>query len=309
MKLSSKIYQTLLSIYRILPFRPYWARLIRSLPIDLERVYRDLHFRGVFTVRSKSGKFKIHHLETTIENELFWKGLENSLEDDTIWLWMQLCLKSRIVLDIGANTGVYALIAKTENPNSQVVAFEPSNKIFPKLEANIKLNDIDIRCEQIALSNSNRMQTFYDIDSAEFPSSASLSASKEKYRIPGREDIVEYEVQCFTIDHYLAKNSIENVDLIKIDVELHEPEVFEGFKQLQKFRPAIVVEILTEDVAEKIISIADLTNYRFFKLIGPHHMVELDMLKADPDHRNFLLLPLERSLSSNITIDDTRTQP
>lgn len=303
MKLSSKIYQTFLSVYRLLPFRPFWARLIRSLPIDLERFYRDLHFTGVFTVRSRSGKFKIHHLETTIENELFWKGLENSLEDDTIWLWLQLCQTSQVILDVGANTGVYALIAKTESPKAQVVAFEPSAKVFPKLEANINLNGMDIRCEKIALSNSDRTQTFYDLDSMDFPTSGSLSAAKEKFLRPGRTDILEYEVQCVTLDSYISENGIENLDLIKIDVELHEPEVFEGFRDLQKFRPAIVVEILTQEVAEKISSIADLTDYRFFKLVGAHQMIELKKLQADSDHRNYLLLPKERSLTGDIKIE------
>ena len=303
MKLTSVVYQSLLFIYRALPFRPFWARVIRGLPIDLERYYRDLHFNGVFTVKSDSGQFRINHLGTTIENELFWKGLDNSLERDTMWIWKLLSLSSDTILDVGANTGVYSLVAKTENPKARVIAFEPSRKVYPELKRNIMLNSFEVKTEQIALSNSNRTQVFYDLDWMEFPTSGSLSPAKEKNLRPGRTDIAEHEVQCSTLDHYLDEKKIGSVDLMKVDVELHEPEVFEGFSNLQKFRPAIVIEVLTADVARRIEEVADLTGYRYLMLIDTLRVREFDNLKADPDHRNHLLLPEEHTLPANVIIE------
>ncbi len=299
LKITSILYQTFLAIYRSAPFKPFWARLIRWLPINIDRFYKDLHFNGVFTVHTKSSQFKIHHLETSIENELFWKGLDNSLERDTMWLWVEFCKTSSVIVDIGANTGVYSLVAKTENPDATVIAFEPSAKIFPKLQDNVRINNLKICCEQIAISNSDKTQTFYELETMDFPTSGSLNSGKLKDLEKGRKDILEYPLQCNTLDNYVDQNKTPNIDLVKIDVELHEPEVFDGFTMLQKLRPVIFVEILTDKVAKEIINASNLEGYRFFKLIDLNKVVEVKEIVADSEHRNYLLLPKERNLPDN----------
>lgn len=302
MKLSSAIYQTLLKVYRNLPFQSSWARLLRALPINLDRFYSDLHFRGTFSVKTKNSSFKLHHIGTTIENELFWKGLGSTMEDDTVWFWEETCRTSEVILDIGANTGVYALMAKAENPSAKVIAFEPSIKIYPPLVENVKLNGYDIICEKKAISSSNETQIFYDLDALEFPTSGSLSSKKLKELTEGRTDISEYEVICKRLDTYIHESKLKRIDLMKIDVELHEPAVFEGFKRLQELRPTIVVEVLNQDVADKITAATDLTGYGIYKLIAPYKVAKLKSIIADPKYRNILLLPEEKELPKNTVV-------
>lgn len=302
MKLSSKIYQALLRIYRSLPFQRTVALLLRALPLNLDRYYRDLHFRGIFSVKTKSGSFRLMHLGTSIENELFWKGLENALEDDTVWFWEEYCKISRTIIDIGSNTGVYSFLAKTENPSAEVYAFEPSRKIYEPLIKNNELNGGKVICEQIAISNSNKLQTFYDLDSLEFPTSGSLDSNKLKTLIQGRTDISEYEVPCMTFDEFITKRKITRIDLMKIDVELHEPAVFEGFKKLQEFRPTIIVEVLNQEVGDKISENSDLTGYGIYWLKAPFKVEKLDSIKAHPKYRNILLLPKENELPANTQV-------
>lgn len=302
MKLSSAIYQTFLSIYKVLPFQSTWAHLLRALPVNLDRFYPDLHFRGTFTVKTKNSSFKLHHIGTTIENELFWKGLGSTMEDDTVWFWEETCRTSNVILDIGANTGVYALMAKAENGNAKVIAFEPSIKIYPPLQDNVKLNGYDIICEKKAISSSNETQVFYDLDALEFPTSGSLDSKKLKELTEGRTDISEYEVICKTMDTYIEENNLDFLDLLKIDVELHEPAVFEGFKRLQEFRPTIVVEVLNQEVGDKITAAIDLKGYTVYKLVAPYKVEKLDSIIADPKYRNILLLPEEKELPKNTVV-------
>ncbi|MFT7101634.1 MAG: FkbM family methyltransferase [Bacteroidia bacterium] len=296
MKLSSAIYQTLLLIYKVLPFQSTWAHLLRWFPINLDRFYRDLNFKGTSVVRTKSGNFRINHIGTSIDNQIFWKGLYHSFEEDTIWMWELLCKDSDVILDVGSNTGIYSLLAKTENPNAIVIAFEPSQKIYPELATNVRLNNMDIVLEKIALSDSNDDQVFFDSAVGGFPSSGSLNALKLKDRTSNQDEIWEYKVVCSTLDSYLYDKNITKIDLIKVDIELHEPEFFDGFTQLQSFRPAIIVEILTDDVANKLKAKVDLTNYRLFRLTGFKEMIELSSFSADPNHVNHLLIPKEKTL-------------
>lgn len=303
MKFSSAVYQKFLSMYNVLPFQSSWAHLLRASPINLDRFYKDLHFRGTFSVKTKNSSFKLHHLGTTIENELFWKGLGNSMEEDTIWFWEETCTDSEVIMYIGANTGVYSLIAKTENPSAKVISFEPSVKIYKPLIENMRLNGFNVECERIALSNSNETQIFYDLDTLDFPTSGSLSSKKLKDLVKDRTDISEYEVVCRTFDTYLEEKGIAKIDLIKIDVELHEPAVFEGFNRLQEFRPTIIVEVLNQDVADNISAVSDLTGYDIYKLIAPYRVQKMDSIIADLEFRNVLLLPQEKGLPEKTVVN------
>jgi tRNA1(Val) A37 N6-methylase TrmN6 len=40
-------------------------------------------------------------------------------------LWIKLCRQSETILDVGANTGVYALVAGAVNKKAKIFAFEP----------------------------------------------------------------------------------------------------------------------------------------------------------------------------------------
>lgn len=225
------------------------------------------------------------------------------MEDDTVWFWEETCRTSKVILDVGANTGVYALIAKAENRAGKVIAFEPSIKVYPALADNVKLNGFDVSCEKMAISSSNETQVFYDCDALEFPTSGSLDSKKLKELRKGRTDITEYEVTCRTMDSYIEEKGLESLDLLKIDVELHEPAVFEGFKSLQDFRPTIIVEVLNQDVADNISAVSDLTGYDIYKLIAPYRVQKMDSIIADLEFRNVLLLPQEKGLPEKTVVN------
>jgi len=50
-------------------------------------------------------------------------------EDESRHIFELLSYKSQVVLDIGAYTGIYSLIALLSNSSSKVIAFEPDPKI------------------------------------------------------------------------------------------------------------------------------------------------------------------------------------
>ena len=98
-------------------------------------------------------------------------------ENETGWIWLELSKCSNSILDIGANTGIYSMIAKTLNPDSEIYAFERSNHTYSTLVENSELNNFDISCEQMALFNFSGDQVFYDIPDSN-QTSASLSSKK-----------------------------------------------------------------------------------------------------------------------------------
>ena len=161
-------------------------------PID--KFYKDLKIKGTFNVYLSSKKLQNESFGGTIENEIFWKGLFNSWERETGFLFEYLVQKERVIFDIGANTGIYSLVAKAANSKSLLYAFEPSKNTFEKLLTNNEINGFDINCEKIALSNENSKSIFYDVPD-ENQTSASLSNLMLKDWDGYNGKIMEYQVK------------------------------------------------------------------------------------------------------------------
>ncbi|MBN4051611.1 FkbM family methyltransferase [bacterium AH-315-M05] len=284
-RVTSIIYQCLVKAYQILPFKKQICNLLKVLRIPHDKFYKDIKFRGKFGVNIDGKKFYlIHHYHSTIENEIYWKGFGKTWEKETLNLWMELCKQSTVIFDIGANTGIYGLSARTINGNAQIVCFEPSKSTFLKLKRNIQMNNFDIVAENVALSNKTGEQLFHDVKS-EHQVSASLNPEKLKNFKGFSGELNEYMVKTQTLRNYIIEKGIKKIDLMKIDVEMHEPEVIHGFgKYLNEFKPTIIIEILTDDIAAKLNKLFDDSNYLFFHLSNdekPKYVSNLDAGKQD----------------------------
>lgn len=289
MRATTLIYKVFKSGYSLFPFKKQLCYFIRILPFNKAKIYRDLKFKGPFTVHYQSFTFKLYHWQSTIENEIFWNGIGNSWEKETIPVWAELCRDAKVIIDIGANTGVYAMLAKTFSPEATVYAFEPSRNIYNKLLVNNKLNGFDIICEQLAVSEKSGSMVFYDIPDGH-PTSASLSPDKLKNLNSYTGDIWEYEVQVTSLDDYVMAKGVYKVDLIKIDVELHELEVMKGMTGiLKEHQPQILIEILTPEMAYRLNELLVAFDYSFYQLesTGRKLMPELKAVKP----WNWLLQP------------------
>lgn len=297
--MKSKIYKFALSIFGILPLKKLTCLLLRNFKMK-KYFYKDLKFFGFFNVKTINHKrFKLYHWKSTIENEVFWYGLGKTWEPETLSIWQKLCMNSNVILDIGANTGIYSLIAKTINPAAKVFAFEPSDIVFYKLEKNVTANKFDINCINKGVSNKTGSFVFYDVV-GDHQTSASLDPNKLKYLSSFKGQIREYNINTITIHEIVESFNLKNIDLVKIDVELHEAEVLAGFgKYLYAYAPIIVVEILTDEVISKIKQTIDLSFYNIYYLLEDGSVVPTLELKP-LDCYNYLFVPKIKSIESII---------
>ena len=80
-------------------------------------------------------------------------------------------------------------------------------------------------------------ESFYGREDAE-------EFDKEMVTSSMRQDWNSYSVPVSTLDNYVLSNNIKKIDLIKIDVESHEPYVIRGaIKTISQFKPIIYLEI------------------------------------------------------------------
>jgi FkbM family methyltransferase len=266
-KITSFIYKSLLAAYYILPLKKQLCFVIKRLKIPYEKFYKDIRFHGQFKVRIDNREFRLmNYGYTTIENEIFWRGISKGWEEISIDIWVKLAKRSKVIFDIGANTGIYSLIAKTVHPDACVYAFEPSERVYEKLIENNRINGYNIQTEKVALSNKNGELLFFDVYS-KHQYSASLSEEMKEAMIKGGSAIDQYPVKTQTLKNYIEEYNIENIDLIKLDVELHEYEVLEGFENyLERFKPDMLIEILTDEIAKKIEQLVENKDYLYFSI-------------------------------------------
>lgn len=285
------------SIYTILPFKKEVFTLLKSVWTPSESIYRHLHFKDAFTVKIDSTKkFKINHYGFELENVIFWSGLTEGWEKESIKLWIKLCEDSDVIVDIGANTGVYSLVAKTVKPNARVYAFEPVARVYKKLRENIQLNAFDIHTYEQAASNFNGTAMIYDTDSEH---TYSVTVNKNMYS--SETTVIASTIETITLDSFIKNNQIEKIDLIKIDVETHEAEVLEGYSEfLSAHKPTMLIEILTDEIGKKIETLVKDLNYLYFnidELGSVRHVTSL----SKSDYYNYLFCTSEIADKLNLS--------
>jgi hypothetical protein len=117
-------------------------------------------------------------------------------------------------------------------------------------------------------------------------------------------EILEYKVETCTLTEFIIKNNIQSIDLIKIDVELHEPEVIEGLGDfLNTFKPIMIIEILTQEVADKLNHLIEVNDFMIFHLFknGEHkRMINFDITEHDILSQEWNFLVFHKSLEDKI---------
>jgi FkbM family methyltransferase len=261
-------------LYRAIPFKQPVFEAARRLVRVPEPVYRHLHFRGVIDVPVEGRSFRMVHHGTQIENEVFWSGLYGRWEGASLRMWVRAAQGATEILDVGTNTGLYALAAKAVAPHARVAALEPVERIRTKLVANVALNRFDITV--IAAAASDRDGTATLLDPGD---SHALSATLDPAgRVLGAHRAEPVTVTVARIDSLIAQGAVRAPDLLKIDVEGHEPAVLRGMERhLRERRPVLFIEVLTAEAAAEVNALVKPLGYLVHRLDaeGPHRLSEI----------------------------------
>jgi len=141
-----------------------------------------------------------------------------------------------IVVDVGANFGYYTIqLSKLVGSDGKVYAFEPIKYFRERLIDHILLNNCkNVVVEGFGLSNSEK-----EVDIHISRDTATLHNLNNQL-LPGEENA---RITLITLDDYLEKNNISQVDFVKIDIDGHEPYFLKGAENtLRKYHPALLIE-------------------------------------------------------------------
>jgi len=139
------------------------------------------------------------------------------------------------VIDIGANIGVHTLALSRIVGGGRVVAVEPAPANLRHLEWNIAAND----CSNVTVAA---------VGLSDEPGQAELNFSSTH---PGGAFLADtdvhdqeaFHIELSTLDAIADELGIDQLDLVKIDVEGSEPQVLEGGRRvLTTHRPVVIME-------------------------------------------------------------------
>jgi FkbM family methyltransferase len=221
-------------------------------------------------------------------------------------LFATLVRDAGVVLDIGANTGAYSLMAARLAPSARIIAVEPHPANAERLRANLELNGarrVSV-IEAAAGATEGSLALTIPADGAVSDVASGVGAfSRAHYGIPYTTVVVAQT----TIDRIVADQRLERVDLIKLDVEYFELEALRGaVRTLTRFAPVVLAEVfdyevftgdmpalrgqIAQDNSRQVEALMSAHGYTFFA-IGANGILRTDTLRAVPDGRsNYLFV-------------------
>ena len=143
------------------------------------------------------------------------------------------CVEGMNMLDLGANIGYYtAIFSQLVGVNGTVISIEPDEESYKYLSKSIdSFNYKNVFSFRIAASDTKQKLPLFI--SKENRGDNRLYSTNQK-----RKSII---VECLTIDELLKENKIENLDLIKIDVQGYEPKVLKGMRKIVKSSKELIL--------------------------------------------------------------------
>jgi FkbM family methyltransferase len=198
-------------------------RMLRILDSRWTPQIRAVRFRGI--------TFKFY-------STFWWNDISQQLLETEIAPYFDALAEGfqpAVVIDVGAATGHFAILAATLFPGATVYAFEPSERQRILLKRNAHLNGIpNLKIESFGLWNC--------VDELAFRTNGAESSFESVSRFRGKLPFLE-KVAVKPLDQWISENEISQVNLIKMDAEGAEIEILEGASALlERDHPNLLIQ-------------------------------------------------------------------
>jgi FkbM family methyltransferase len=201
-----------------------------------------------------------------------------------------------VLLDIGANTGLYSLLACSHVAEMSVIAFEPFEPVLELLQRNVEENGfgsrIDVR--DIALSDRAGSGVLHIPTQAHGLTHTSCSLNVDF--CPSESGV---QVRISRIDDEISVAPT----LIKIDIEGHEaPALLGGIQTIKSARPIIFIEVLDRADFRALNGLVRDLDFRSYRLRETGVIIEDDIV-FDPLAWNHVFVPVEKDATFRSAVD------
>jgi FkbM family methyltransferase len=204
------------------------------------------------------------------------------------FVFMESILKpSMVMMDVGANDGFFTVLAARQvGEKGRVYAFEPSEREYARLQANLELNQLsNVQTVRKAVANAGG-QGLLRICEYGHEGQNTLGDFVHKVSEEGVQD-----VELCTLDDFFKDEKLSRLDFIKIDVEGAEHKVLSGGRELiSRFKPVIMLELLDSALnkqgssAKEVVSLLNDMGYLIYDFSPKTGRLAESDLKAHSDN-------------------------
>jgi FkbM family methyltransferase len=197
-------------------------------------------YRAVSRVRFRGSwddqvEFRGHHFRIGRDLTLDPAVHSGGFEAEELDALLPRIRSDAVVWDVGANIGIYAVLLGSAAADGRVEAFEPVPATHQRLKGNLAANGVtNVTTHFVALSDSvgtAQMAVHVDAHGCD--------------QIGDVEDGVEtIEVPTLTGDQFLEQSDGVDPDVVKVDIEGHEPQFLAGaWPMFERRQPLLMMEV------------------------------------------------------------------
>ena len=227
---------------------------------------------------TKDGRKFVVNLTTEMHEMIYFIGEYEKVLTDTVG---KLLREGDVCLDVGANFGWYSTVFRQKcGASGAVHAFEPIPATFRELRRSRELmgSPENVYLNNIALGDHHERITLNLF--------GGLGSGRASISAQGRGDATQVECEMITLDSYLEKENIGDVNFVKVDVEGAELMFLKGAENLfkQKIPPMWLIEMslitsrdcgyLPGDLIDFLRARADYDFYAVDEYIGTLQKIE-----------------------------------
>ena len=266
------------------PIRGLFALLRRSPPPDW--VWRRVSFSGNLDVAFDGGRgFKlVGRTDDWASTSVYWLGLAEA-EPDALF-FRNLAAAANLVFDVGANVGLYTLLAASAASKPHVVALEPAYRPYERLLTNLMESDLgNVTTINAAAGDFDGCARMFHPPVDGIPVTGSLD---ELFLTEYGAGVSSGLVPVIRLDS-IVQVLHAHADLVKIDTEGTEVEVLAGMHDLLGgWSPDIFCEVLERTgTANELMRLLQPYGYNYYHVIDgrPEPCAEV---RGSEIHRNYL---------------------
>ncbi|WP_420644362.1 FkbM family methyltransferase [Candidatus Leptofilum sp.] len=253
----------------------------------------------------------------TMPDDPFWFRLElltNRHEVETIALLDQLAAPGLTMLDIGAHVGYYShRYAKVLGENGRIFAFEPHPRTFATLQHNVE-HLPQVTAVNLALAEQEGTAELHDYlmmsasGSLHYDESMAALQKAQTHetdiapRIAQRFDAQTFTVRTMPVDDFLAAQKVEQVDLVKMDIEGAEIGALRGMQRTIANSPNLKLvmeynpQALTAFGHNPVAALREVQSFGFAQVEAIEQDGRLTNLTHQPDHLRALTEQLMQNM-------------
>lgn len=148
--------------------------------------------------------------------------------DDLAFLFKKLNRSPKIIFDGGANIGFVTYQFHKRFKNASIYSFEPNPSVFSKLKKSTESNK-NVYVINKGIGNEDLILNFYKNNNT---GTSSFLEPNDFHKAHLARKYEKIEIPTISINQFCQQNSIDKIDILKLDIEGFELNALKGCKEM-----------------------------------------------------------------------------